>query len=65
MANYNSGQVQAGTPGTNTALSLTKGSRRLYDFGDRVAELNPEESPFLYICLKLEKCQLLIHSSAF
>ena len=55
MANYNSGQVQAGTPGTNTALSLTKGSRRLYDFGDRVAELNPEESPFFVYLSKVGK----------
>ena len=55
MANYNSGQVQAGTPGSNTALSLTKGSRRLYDFGDRVAELNPEESPFFVYLSKVGK----------
>ena len=55
MANYNSGQVKAGTPGTNTALSLTKGSRRLYDFGDRVAELNPEESPFFVYLSKVGK----------
>tara|TARA_R100001082_G_scaffold109319_1_gene86245 strand:+ start:921 stop:2246 length:1326 start_codon:yes stop_codon:yes gene_type:complete len=55
MANYNSGQVKAGTPGSNTALSLTKGSRRLYDFGDRVAELNPEESPFFVYLSKVGK----------
>jgi len=35
MANYNSGQVKVATPGSNTALSLTQGSRRLYDFSDR------------------------------
>jgi len=46
MANYNSGIVNVGIPGSQTALSLTKGSRRLYDFSDRVAELSPEESPF-------------------
>ena len=55
MANYNSGQVKAGTPGSNTALSLTKGSRRLYDFGDRVAELNPEDSPFFVYLSKVGK----------
>ena len=55
MANYNSGQVKAGTTGSNTALSLTKGSRRLYDFGDRVAELNPEESPFFVYLSKVGK----------
>ena len=55
MANYNSGQVKAGTPGTNTALSLTKGSRRLYDFGDRVAELSPDESPFFVYLSKVGK----------
>ena len=46
MANYNSGQVKVGTPGNQTALSLSLGTRRLYDFGDRVADLSPEESPF-------------------
>ena len=46
MANFNSGQVKVATPGTNTALSLSQGSRRIYDFSDRVAELAPEESPF-------------------
>ena len=55
MANYNSGQVKVGTPGTNTALSLTKGSRRLYDFGDRVAELSPDESPFFVYLSKVGK----------
>ena len=46
MANYNSGIVNAGTPGNQPALSLSLGSRRLYDFSDRVADLAPEESPF-------------------
>jgi len=55
MANYNSGQVKVGTPGTNTDLSLTKGSRRLYDFGDRVAELSPDESPFFVYLSKVGK----------
>ena len=55
MAHQNSGQVKAGTPGTNTALSLTKGSRRLYDFGDRVAELSPDESPFFVYLSKVGK----------
>ena len=41
MANYNSGVVNVGTPGSQTALSLAKGSRRLYDFCDRVDDLNP------------------------
>ena len=41
MANYNSGVVNAGTPGSGTALSLSNGSRRLYDFSDRVADLAP------------------------
>ena len=55
MANYNSGQVKVGTPGTNTALTLSKGSRRLYDFGDRVAELSPDESPFFVYLSKVGK----------
>ncbi len=55
MANYNSGVVNAGTPGNQTALSLSLGSRRLYDFSDRVAELSPEESPFFTYLSKVAK----------
>tara|TARA_Y100001963_G_scaffold151675_1_gene234975 strand:+ start:1019 stop:2374 length:1356 start_codon:yes stop_codon:yes gene_type:complete len=55
MANYNSGVVNVGTPGSQTALSLAKGSRRLYDFSDRVAELSPEESPFFVYLSKVGK----------
>ena len=55
MANYNSGVVNAGTPGSQTALSLSNGSRRLYDFSDRVAELSPEESPFFTYLSKVGK----------
>ena len=55
MANFNSGTVNVGTPGSTTALSLTKGSRRLYDFSDRVADLAPEESPFFVYLSKVGK----------
>tara|TARA_R110002110_G_scaffold1080_9_gene4392 strand:- start:1373 stop:2713 length:1341 start_codon:yes stop_codon:yes gene_type:complete len=55
MANYNSGIVNAGTPGNQTALSLSNGSRRLYDFSDRVADLTPEESPFFTYLSKVGK----------
>ena len=55
MANYNSGVVNAGTPGSQTALSLAKGARRLYDFSDRVADLAPEESPFFVYLSKVGK----------
>ena len=55
MANYNSNIVKAGTPGSQTALSLSNGSRRLYDFSDRVAELSPEESPFFTYLSKVGK----------
>ena len=55
MANYNSGVVNAGTPGNQTALSLSLGSRRLYDFSDRVADLAPEESPFFTYLSKVGK----------
>jgi len=55
MANYNSGIVNAGTPGTGTALSLSNASRRLYDFSDRIAELSPEESPFFTYLSKVAK----------
>tara|TARA_R110002020_G_scaffold130653_1_gene292216 strand:- start:16 stop:1356 length:1341 start_codon:yes stop_codon:yes gene_type:complete len=55
MANYNSGIVNAGTPGSSTALSLSNGTRRLYDFSDRVADLAPEESPFFTYLSKVGK----------
>ena len=55
MANYNSGVVNASTPGSGTALSLSNGSRRLYDFSDRVADLAPEESPFFTYLSKVGK----------
>ena len=55
MANYNAGQVKFGTPGSQTALSLTQGSRRLYDFSDRIAELAPDESPFFLYLSKVGK----------
>lgn len=55
MANYNQGQVGFGTPGSQTALSLSNASRRLYDFSDRVAELAPEESPFFVYLSKVGK----------
>ena len=55
MANYNSGVVNVGTPGSNTALSLSLGSRRLYDFSDRVADLTPDESPFFTYLSKVGK----------
>ena len=52
---YNSGQVKFGTPGSQTALSLSNASRRLYDFSDRVADLSPEESPFFVYLSKVAK----------
>ena len=55
MGNFNSGQVKFGTPGSQTALTLTQGSRRLYDFSDRIAELSPEESPFFVYLSKVGK----------
>ena len=55
MANYNSGIVNAGTPGSQTALDLSLGTRRLYDFSDRIAELAPDESPFFVYLSKVGK----------
>ena len=55
MANYNSGQVKSGTPGSQSGLTLSNASRRLYDFSDRVAELSPEESPFFVYLSKVAK----------
>ena len=52
---YNSGQVKFGTPGSQTALSLSNASRRLYDFSDRVADLAPDESPFFVYLSKVAK----------
>ena len=55
MATYNSGQVKFGTPGGATVDSAQMGTRRLYDFSDRVAELSPEESPFFVYLSKVAK----------
>ena len=55
MATYNSGQVKFGTPGGNTVDSANLGTRRLYDFSDRVADLSPEESPFFVYLSKVGK----------
>jgi len=55
MANYNSGVVNVATPGSGTALSLSQGTRRLYDFSDRIADLTPEESPFFTYLSKVGK----------
>ena len=52
---FNSGQVKFGTPGSQTALSLSNASRRLYDFSDRVADLAPEESPFFVYLSEVAK----------
>ena len=44
---------------TNAATSIsgesTPDQRRLYDFGDRVAELSPDESPFFVYLSKMSK----------
>ena len=56
MANYNSGQVKFGTPGSQFVdTSTATSSRRLYDFSDRVADLAPEESPFFVYLSKVGK----------
>ena len=38
MSSYNSGQVKFGTPGSNVVDNIQMGTRRLYDFSDRVAD---------------------------
>ena len=55
MATYNSGQVNFGTPGSGTVDSASLSTRRLYDFSDRVADLQPEESPFFVYLSKVAK----------
>mgnify|MGYP003136601596 CR=1 FL=1 len=55
MSTYNSGQVKFGTPGKDVVDGINMGTRRLYDFSDRVAELSPEESPFFVYLSKVAK----------
>ncbi len=55
MGTFNQGQVKFGTPGGNTVDSANLGTRRLYDFSDRVADLAPEESPFFVYLSKVGK----------
>tara|TARA_Y100001938_G_C8099320_1_gene440406 strand:- start:1243 stop:2634 length:1392 start_codon:yes stop_codon:yes gene_type:complete len=58
MATVTAGQLKA-TNITAAATSADYGQapdqRRLYDFGDRVAELSPEESPFFVYLNKMSK----------
>ena len=35
--------------GWDSAVGAQADNRRIHNFGERVAELTPEESPFLYI----------------
>ena len=54
MANYiNPGPLKFGEPGA--VIDSTVHSRRLYNFGDRVADLAPEESPFFVYLSKVAK----------
>ena len=47
--------VQASTNSHATAHGTTPDVRRLYNFGDRVADLSPEESPFFVYLSKVSK----------
>jgi len=47
--------VQAGTQSHASAHGTTPDNRRLYNFGDRVADLSPEESPFFVYLSKVAK----------
>ena len=47
--------VQAGSQQHHSDHGATPDSRRLYNFGDRVAELAPEESPFFVYLSKVSK----------
>ena len=40
---------------TSAGVGQAPDQRRLYDFGDRVAELSPEESPFFVYLNKVAK----------
>jgi hypothetical protein len=47
--------VQAGNQSHASAHGTTPDNRRLYNFGDRVADLAPEESPFFVYLSKVSK----------
>ena len=51
----NQGTLKFGDPGTGTVDSASISTRRLYNFGDRVADLAPEESPFFVYLSKVAK----------
>ena len=47
--------VQASSNSHASAHGTTPDVRRLYNFGDRVADLSPEESPFFVYLSKVSK----------
>ena len=51
----NQGTLKFGDPGANASGSPTLSTRRLFNFGDRVADLAPEESPFFVYLSKVAK----------
>ena len=51
----NQGILKFGDPGVATPDSASLSTRRLYDFSDRIADLQPEESPFFVYLSKVAK----------
>lgn len=48
MATINSGAIKANSePQVGRSTGVNLDTRRKFDFGERVADLRPEESPFL------------------
>lgn len=62
MPSYNNpGPLKFGDPGA--VIDSVIPSRRLYNFSDRIADLAPDESPFLFTYPKLLKLQRTTRSS--
>ena len=52
---YSTDVAQTAGASHNSAHGTTPDKRRLYNFGDRVADLSPEESPFFVYLSKVSK----------
>ena len=56
MATINSGAIKANSePQVGRSTGVDLDTRRKFDFGDRVADLRPEESPFFVYLSKVAK----------
>ena len=56
MATINSGAIKANSePQVGRSTGVDLDTRRKFDFGERVADLRPEESPFFVYLSKVAK----------